>query len=274
MITLTEKRLQELERKIPEFIAKIAEQQNKMIEIFNFPNDLDEMRKNCQVLSQNIKDYLSKFFDMQNASESKLIDIQKTEKSHAETIVKLKEADQSMDVILKALAGEMPVVHQNVLDLSSRHDLTVKRIEKLEARAKEFSIEIESICQNSKIHVENLVKHSMQIKDQKEESDRISVLMIKMQDVITKMKTDFHQQTHCFTLEISKLCVELAQVKAIEPKSYDSEIVEIKKDIISILSLMHPTTQIPDQSQWEKVKSLENHVAQIYALLKKYEPKV
>jgi len=72
---------------------------------------------------------------------------------------------------------------------------------------------------------------------------------------------------------VTGLASKMQDIKMPEVKNYDSQIAEMKKDIITILGLVHSTaSQNPDQTKLnEKIKTMENSIAQIYNLLKKYE---
>jgi len=65
MITLIEKRLQDLEARIPTFLAKIEEQQKKMAEIYSFPNDLAQAR----LEHKSLYDFVEDFVELQRCSE-------------------------------------------------------------------------------------------------------------------------------------------------------------------------------------------------------------
>lgn len=276
MITLTEKRLQELEQRIPVLLADIAEKQKKMQEIYTFPNDLAEMRKVHENLSKLLKDHVERSMSGFDAFNQKSANLDQRMASLSKGIEDIQIAignfKNAVDGHIAGMTDVRAKVHaliHTVADTKSKDNLEASSlkhdalIEDLSKAVKSAHAKINGIGADSAYALNKLKNHADKIDANSDELMRVFNIL--------------HGKIDQKDKDISDLREKISQVdqKAVQnPRDYDSQIGDIKKDLASILTVVHTTASAsPDTSKLDaKIKVMENNLAQIYALLKKYEP--
>jgi chromosome segregation ATPase len=264
MITLIEKRIQDLESRIPTFLAKMEEQQSKMAEIFSFPNDLAEVRTICQSLNGVLKE----FMDAQNSG---LGDVNSKISTFFNALSELKavidnEVKSNLNNLSSQLNGQSAAIsNQNSLQsaLENNHNDLIKALASVSERVASSENKIEKGSQvigSVYDKLNNLVVDHNNLKVSVEATiDQISQMMTDSYRLIQKNIDEKIDQVTSKIKEFPEIPV---------PKDYDAVISDIKSDI---KALQVPSDTM-DPKVNDKIKSLEQAIAQIFSLLKKLEP--
>jgi chromosome segregation ATPase len=264
MITLTEKRLQDLEARIPTFLAKIEEQQAKMAEIYTFPDHLAELRWACKTWNEFVKDFINSqhaAWDTSNIRTDGFWKELKDLKSAIDNEVKANLASLSGQISALNSSQDNQKALQTTLD-NNHHDLMIS----LFAISERVS------------YTENKIQKSAQ--DLGNTQDRLNQLAVdhnnlkvsleaKVDDLRSILKDAVYSITSSMNSQITQVSNRIKEPPVIPvPKDYDADIEKIKA-AIEVLSV--PTIQT-DPKVNDKIKSLEQAIAQIFTLLKKLEP--
>lgn len=268
MITIIEKRIQELEDRIPIFLAKIEEQQSKMEEIFSFPNDLAEVRTICQTLNGVLKE----FMDTQNSGFG---DVNSKISSFFSALSDLKsvidnEVKSNLSTMSSQISGQSAAIgNQKALQsaLENNHNDLVNALTSISERVALSENKIEKDSQvigsvNDKLnnHIFDYSNSNVSIVSQIEDVKQL------LKDAVFSINSSFNTQL----AQVASQIKELPEIPV--PKDYDAFIADIKNDIVSILSLVHTTaTQGIDPKINDRIKQMELSISQIYMLMKKYE---
>jgi chromosome segregation ATPase len=264
MITLTEKRLQDLEARIPTFLAKIEEQQKKMAEIYSFPNDLAEVR----LEHKSLYDVVKEFVELQKCAAI----FQDTTISNTwKAITELKTIiENEVKANLASLSGQISALNSNqdnqkalqtTLD-NNHHDLMISLFA-ISERVSYTENKIEKGNQNLGNTQDRLDK---QINDHNNLTVSIENQLLQNSNDL-KLAFNFIQKN--IDQQITQVSNRIKEPPVIPvPKDYDADIEKIKA-AIEVLSF--PTIQT-DPKVNDKIKSLEQAIAQIFTLLKKLEP--
>jgi len=264
MITLTEKRLQDLEARIPTFLAKIEEQQKKMAEIYSFPNELAEVR----LEHKSLYDVVKEFVELQKCAAI----FQDTTISNTwKAITELKTIiENEVKANLASLSGQISALNSNqdnqkalqtTLD-NNHHDLMISLFA-ISERVSYTENKIEKGNQNLGNTQDRLDK---QINDHNNLTVSIENQLLQNSNDL-KLAFNFIQKN--IDQQITQVSNRIKEPPVIPvPKDYDADIEKIKA-AIEVLSF--PTIQT-DPKVNDKIKSLEQAIAQIFTLLKKLEP--
>ena len=264
MITLEEKRLQDLEARIPVFLAKIAEQQSKMAEIYSFPNDLAEVRTICETLNGVLKDFMDSQHVSWDSSNSRIFGFWKELndlKASIDNEVKSNLANMSNQIA--GLFGASD--NQNALQLALENNhkdliqslaFVSERVASTENKIEKGSQVISSVYEklNDQLVDHNNLKVSLEA--------QVSQVSQDLKQAIISLQEYVNNQVANVTSKIK----DFPEIPV--PKDYDEVIADIKSDI---KALQVPSIQI-DPKVNEKIKSLEQAIAQIFTILKKLEP--
>lgn len=280
MITIIEKRIQELENRIPVFIAQIQQQQEKMKEIYDFPNDLTELRKICDRLTILLQDNqtrsLQSFADMtnkNNSHENKLQDLLK----------KIDAFNTSFENHAAEMKRQNAFIEEIALlckEVSSRNSMNENSLKSLLPSISSLQSDKDNISTrlyNLQMQCESFKNFLSKISDLIALQDNNYISILDSQKKL-KENIDISIQNHSSEIAQLKNVIEVISKKTNEKSSqvdYSSEISDLKKDISSVLTFLHSSSSnIPDQFKLnEKIKTMENSIAQIYSLMKKYETK-
>lgn len=272
MITLEEKRLQELEGRIPVYEATIGELKKKLDEVNAFPKDIAEAKEKIKVFRSDLDHLYNTYNQKINELNGSCAQLKSIITSHESTMQAHQGLIDGLSDVANMLSGksneckaQAEKARVDILDVKEKmnrlkdeseghnrglNQLT-QNINNVQTKANNAQLDATSALNKTVDHDLNLEKHVKSIQ---------SLMDSRIQQGI----------------EIARLMVRLdslpvqAQTQA---KSYDTEIAEIRKDIAVILSAVHTTAiQVPDNSQVnEKIKTMETAIAQVYGLLKKYE---
>ena len=264
MITITEKRLQDLEARIPVFLAKIEEQQKKMADIYSFPNDLAEVR----LEHKSLYDVVKEFVELQKCAAI----FQDTTISNTwKAITELKTIiENEVKVNLASLSGQISALNSNqdnqkalqtTLD-NNHHDLMISLFA-ISERVSYTENKIEKGNQNLGNTQDRLNQLAVDHNNLKVSLEtRVDQLSQTMSDAYHLIQKNIDQQM----TQVSNRIKEPPVIPV--PKDYDQDIEKLKA-AIEVLSV--PSIQT-DPKINDKIKSLEQAIAQIFTLLKKLEP--
>lgn len=170
-------------------------------------------------------------------------------------------------------------IQQKLGSLNSDHLSNKSNISDIDSRSLNLSKDIQQLKQvianlNSSQQVSQV-----DIKNLAQAIDKINASFSSLMEEKVKMVMDAESRCNnkikflsaILTKSISDLKDSIAQT--ISKGSYDGQIAELKRDMATVLSVVHSTaSNSPDSAKMEaKVKTLETSIAQIYELLKKYE---
>lgn len=275
MITDEQKRLQELEYKIAIFTAQYNEDKRKLLEIETLKNDLFSLKEENQRLSTAISKNVSSIAVVSQDISKKDAEQQKEISLHSQTVTAL---ESSIAEISNALSNQRTYVDatkKSLLEITTtlskeaaenrvqwgdsvvtfRVDLAhmgqeikalMAKIEALKSQIATRDIEIAE-------HDENLIISL---------GEKVRAIGITYDAKISKLEQTFTDRIKASRQEIPTFT------------DYGPQIAEIKKDLAVVLNIVHNTSiQSPDQDKTSaKIKTMERSIAQIYELLKKYEP--
>ena len=268
MISLIEKRMIELESKIPILVVQVENHQKMIKENFSFSNDLAELKDLYLSLNSILKSNGDKFNDSFGNSNEKILDIYK----------KIEELFSSIANVISNVNGktnQISNITKIVHDFSTLHDPIIPKVDNLSIQSDSHKKSIESLKQD----LDNLVRKSDSLqRDQSLLNGLINSHGIKFNEIgqeIAKALETFENRLEKFSLEMNhKFKERMDEPKNIPiQKDYDPQISDMKKDIALILNLVqNSSSQGPDQEKLNaKIKLMENSIAQMYTLLKKYE---
>jgi chromosome segregation ATPase len=277
VITITEKRMQELESRIPILHAHIESQQEKMAKIDAFAHVIEQIQIDLHKLHDKMHQFL-----VQN-KESNLsfsLTIQQFNKN-------LNEDHESILEIKKSIVNISNLATQNST-IQSNHKLLMNELNDNQNKEKSRVSDMEKVlmtrvssledkmiaAQNAVQQAANSVeKQSAAWKEQVKLHDDLMKSVEKelkehkqvSMDKLAQLSLDMNNQLKAAFEGVSK-----ASEKSID---YSDQIADIKKDLASVLSVVHVTaTQSPDQEKANaKIKAMENNIAHVYELLKKCE---
>ena len=271
MITLTEKRLHELENRLPQYEAKILDLQKQLDAKTTNPKDIAELKDLLKYLTAKTTSATSVLNDASEQHAKNYDALTKTLSAHTEHLRTHADAISCANVNINAHTSDIDKVRGQVGQLRSDHCDTRERILSLSA-ASEGHLRGYNQCaqfaNEAKSKFTELQGKSAALQAKLDDHDNsFSLLSNNMQTM---------QSALSFRLDniLNEIMPLLKPKETVAPKSYDAEIAEIRKDIAAILSIVHSTASqaIPPAPKVDdKIKAMETAIAQIYGLLKKYE---
>ena len=269
MITLNEKRLQELERKHTIYEATIAELKKKLDEVNTFPKDIQEVK-------DKLKSHRSDLDSLHNTTNQKVNEttvatakLQTNQQFLSESLRGLQSVVDSFHGALATHAEKLIVVRSAIGDLTSQmtdvlvgHRVLHERLSKNEG---DFSVLGETV-KGSLMKANNAQIDATAALNKATQQDKTLAIHADNAERILSENKRYADQS------IVALEKRLHPKDPLPAKSYDAEIAEIRKDIDSIRALLNSAAaKVPDQSQiTSKIKSLETAIAEIFTLLKQY----
>lgn len=270
MMTLTEKRLQELEHKVAVACAKMNEYDEKISEYKKYSEDLSKAIASYRELENSIKLLRNELI---TTIKENLLKINKSYQDFNEFTEKCQPYFNDFD----SLKNDYAVFTNTSKKYQSENTEKCRNIEDI---SNKNGISIVDIYKKISEMSENQIKYSALTQEFKDKISAIETKIMSSQSQFQEVLTD----------NISKIdkrlnyiaCETNEKINKI-PKSYpemtdqlnicSNEINGIKSDISIILStLSQKITQKPnDDYHAEKIKSIESSISQIYTLLKKYE---
>lgn len=271
MITLTEKRLRELESRIPQYEAKIADLESKSDAHIALPKEIAD-----------VKALLNDFITKTTAGATVVSDsvekhgrddnaMAKTIALHTEQLRTHQDAIECSNVNINGHTSKIDSVKDQLGQYRTGLQDTRDRILSLSASFDECRQNMKQL---------NLAINTVQSKANSSQGDSTAALSkleehdraFEKHEVILKTMSTNQLQTLNGLSSLEARFDRLQNPAA--PKSYDAEIAEIRKDIAAILVVVHSTASqaIPPPAKVDdKIKAMETAIAQIYGLLKKYE---
>lgn len=280
MITLTEKRLQELEQRIPVFLAQISDQQKKMMEIYSFPNDLSEVRKQAQSNESFLKSSLEEMRQAFSELRGQITSTANTGSGTIQNVESLRRNHENLEAIIATHTKQISQLSERVLSLEEKFTLSERkwdvmshRLDSLESNAKGLQSEVLSIreeTRNSKI--DNVAVDDRIRQSDAKFSQIADDLRKNLEEMDKKCQEKITEGIRCLEAqgEVNKVKILLEASKS---GNYDEKFLELKKDMSSILSIVHSssTNNSGQEKINEKIKIMEGSIAQVLALMKKYE---
>lgn len=271
MITLTEKRLRELEGKLAILVAEfdgIKAHKNEEKPKETFPEI--KIMQSAILVSQDLVGQNRR--DIEKFNLSIQSEIQRIAASVKEclaitagqqaTLDRQHEREKENAANIAYLVGILPKVIHDVSVLEGITRDQEKRIANLQEYAKK-SFEF---AQSSKADITAVGQElSSWIKTIQDVSKTSFESTDKVRKDLQFLKSDI-------TVNLASLAKEIGDKKII---NYDEDIASLRKDLADVLKVVHTfASQSPDQTKIDdKVKTMEKAIAQIYGLLKKYENK-
>lgn len=275
MITLTEKRLQELENKVTALQDASSQHKNSIdsIDVGASNHDLEDIRRKFHVLNDRFNDFMNSSNASMGYSETHHSLTQKSLQDHLDSIKDLYASLDSLTLTINRVARNMDDLKEEVrglaaLDLEKSGDISA-----LESLIKENSRRLDSHKESSIITAANAIdglsyanlslsqnkQNLKKIEDLEEQLKKSNCYHESNIDGIRKNVIDYLQSMKENTPE--------------SPKSYDDEISSLRKDVNSVLET---SASIKNISQYQdqmsaKMKVMERSLAQVYTLLKNYE---
>jgi len=275
MIDLTEKRLRELEARIPDYMIKIAEQQKRLDQVFTFPKELEEIRTLCQQLAQGLNNNANTVNTFRMNLEGRDSSLEETVEAQKTRITTLGE---NLAISLKAIKELKEEIssYKQVMDLQQQllHSYSIE----LATMKKALNDQAGQLAQLSQIQVdsqnkvnssEGKISKLVDVFGQHERRfDGLDKQVVSVQSDCAA----YIGRVHLAILdEVRK---KLDGVKANDvPKDYSTDIQELKNDVASILKIILPiNAQMTEQSGLAyRMKSLETLVNEVCSRLKKFE---
>jgi chromosome segregation ATPase len=272
MITLTEKRIKDLENKASEYEVRISNLKKNLEEFTSFPQEFEVFKSLCKVLREQLDTNIGLTHKGQAELAKQAGHLHDTLLVHTEDLRKHKDAIDCVNVNIATLSGQIEEGKTKLEKLALDGKLTLTKLnlvetslqvhEKIVRKLDEFS-DIASY----KLNALQAQSSALFSKSSENEND-LKNLQIANKTSIDSLNVYIGNATNDLRLQIEKLPVPIL------PKSYDAEIAEIRKDIAETLALLHSTaskTLPPAPKVDEKIQAMETAIAQIYGLLKKYE---
>ena len=263
MITLLEKRIQDLEARIPIYLAKIEEQQKKMAEIYSFPNDLAEVKTLCNTLNKVLKEFMDSQKSGWDAANTRATDLWKAMSGMTSTVDG--EVKQSISNTSSQIGGLTTAISDQKAKqsaLENNHNDLKAATASISERVARAETNIEKANQGTSLVQNKLNSHIV------DHNNMQVAFETKLNQLSEDFKGAFHSINANISAQITQVSSKIKDVPpASVPKSYDADIADIKKDIVSILSLVHSTaSQGPDPKVNDKIKhDGTKHLSNLYS---------
>lgn len=269
MITMTEKRLQELEGRIPVYEAKIAEQQAKLIEVYSYAKDLAELRLQFDELSKKFQAHQSVVSNEASAVQTRLLN---HDKLHVEHAAKLGSASRANEHILEAqgkIQKDILRLCDESIALQSKSNAHLEVIGNHQKQLDVHKSSLDNSTSVFSVYVPRIMslEKNVDILD-KTTHEMLDIAYANMDKMSKSIDVKLAQQSQ----EISAKLAAQKMPELPQPINYDAQIADLKQDLASVLAVVHSSVSSnPDQVKInEKVKILESNMAQILQMMKKY----
>jgi chromosome segregation ATPase len=272
MITLTEKRLRELENHIAVYEATLSTLRDKLLQADTFPDaisaiksDLTELRSALSTTDRDLRTERKLDLNAWNQTKENI-------DCNSNNIARLEKCISNVDSIVHSHTVEFDKLKANIQELLNKNVAILGLISEshndsklIKANIKDMELKLARIESQGHYHTDSINKLQQIIDSQKTTISGYDTFLERYKTIVSA-KLD--------TLE-SRFNT-LNSAKPAEPTNYDAPIATIKKDLATILSLhQNLSTHIsepPSSKITDKVAILEKSIAQIFAILKKYEP--
>lgn len=275
MITLTEKKLKEFENKFSLSINQIKEIQEQILLINKFNFDLNNSLKDISKVFKNydfidtetekkfnqINSVILNFTNSIKQLQIRLDDSDTIIKHYSEILVNFKNIHSDNEIKFKELSS-------NIKSLINSQNIFIDQNEKLKSENNKIQ-DFKNIYIANNNNILEYIKN-LENKINKLESENIFIKKesIKIEE---KIKSIFENLDKLIDSKINKIIEAIPKQNSQE--TYKNQIDDVKKDISTILKLVYGSiSQNPEQEKINsKMKIMENSIAQIYEMLKKYE---
>lgn len=275
MITLTEKRLQELEGRIPVYEATIYEHMKKLDEVNTFPKDVALLDKNFEALAEDFKNQINRLDKNLNVHFDALKLLEKSRDSQKVNLQDHQDLIDSLNSIIDMVHNK---VKGHISEVDNQHIVQKTLIEhsqSLDKKVSEHQNSLNALIQRnneafSKANTAQ-IDSTAALNKTLEHDKSLQTTALNMQSIINSFAIASKGWSDRF-VNLKDSCEKhIADSKQV--KSYDNEIAEIRKDLSAIMVVAHSAaSQSSDNNQLnDKIKILEKAIAEIYGLLKKHE---
>lgn len=274
MMTLTEKRLREIEGRLVAYEDSLNELLIKFKSVADLSAHLVSIEEESQRQAKAIPVVESRIADLNNRFSFKIDGLNKSVVDNANILSGYVATLEDLKKKQLAVESSLVPIRSTVLDLQ-------KELSGLKASLSDIQASIEPIRSNvSSIQRSDALAHE-KIEQVKKEVATISVSIVKHNDLFVMNTDDKRRMDEANASKIRAIQSEYsAKIKALSdqlaamvaPRNYDEEIADMKRDLATILAVTHTTAKSQDESKIsDKVSTMEKAIAQIYTLLKKYE---
>ncbi len=269
MISQIESRLKKVETSFHDIMRDNKKILEDLLSSGEAKESLAFINSKCQSFEDNMKQFAVFFRDSIAVMQGK-VDARKQD--NLDLITK---TDSDLINIRKEFSDEIIRFDECIRKLNNELRVINRLIEdKLKIIVDQFLF-IEKASEGFKSIVEGNTNEIKRLKDDQKgiaifHEAQVNSLRGEIKDAASVIVSQFESK---FTKHQAQVGSVLDKIKIPEYKNYDSEIDAIKQDISTILSLVHSTAiNQPDTSKVnEKMKVMEQSIAQIYSLLKKYD---
>lgn len=272
MITLNEKRLRELEQRIPIYEATIAELKKKLEQVYAFPIEITELKKKNMSMAESMVNLVIEFGAYNQNNHVIFKTIADKLETHSNLLKEFRSGLGNIDSIVGGHTAHIADIRRQYDAFQKRYEDILKDIRGLIQTQVKQQNDIKT-SQNAYELLQSIVNINRNTLDNIPSSvENLAEKMSKNFGDHVQTMSDLGKDIQGIKNQIAYQVSNLSS-KMPEEKNYDAEIAEMKKDIGAILNLLHTTaTAVPDQSPIDdKVKAMEKSIAQIFTLLKKYE---
>jgi chromosome segregation ATPase len=275
MITITEKRLQELEHRIPVYEATIAQLNLKLQAVNTFPEDIQSLKEICKQVVADMKGHTSSVSLLRTELSNTANNLKGQDELFSKSLTDIERQISSSNTNLDNMVSYFNEIKRQFADLLQSFAQVKSDIESLKKSDAKIESDSKNVASNLLAYTQNADLFKKAAVDTTAFSSSVAVKFDEQKDQIRYLKEA--TQTSLMDLQrlITSNVVDLERKipKQTETKNYDLEIADLKKDMAVFLEAVHTTSkEVPNQSKVDaKVKTLEKSIAQIYELLKKYE---
>jgi DNA repair exonuclease SbcCD ATPase subunit len=277
MKTLFEKRLDELEARIPVYLVQINDQQKTMQKMFDFPNDLSSVRDMCESLTALLKSHIELSNTNVAKASSQISSSDKKLSSNVDDVASMKEKIQEMSKSISTHNASLNELNRNLNSLKDSHSGTREKVDNQSKAYSTLAGDVKNmtgiISSGSDFQSASQVQSKTTMSALRTHDDKFEEINQKLITMASGFNRLLEDSLKKASLELKAKMNERSEIVLPTVKNYDPEISDIKKDIAMILQVVHATASKEPQSDAmnDKVKTLEKSIAQIYGLLKKYE---
>lgn len=273
MISPNEKRFREIENKIAIYQTLINEQKEKLSTPVTFPAEIAQLRNFLEALSNKVDDHFFQFNQLASTRDKTIVNDQH----------RFEFIDKAINEVNSVLDGLSRQI-ESLGKVSTEIRYYIENIDKENAVVKTKNLEINKRLSEieSKQQFLSTFSNNLQglIHDQK---NKITILENKNEslqesfrsnkEIQNKFRIDFENTAASLKENILDLTSRIDGLPVIQ--NNDEQFSAIKNDVAKLSEKIEKLSQEnPEQEKINtKIKSLEISVAQIYQLLKKFEPR-
>jgi len=273
MITLTEKRLQDFERRMIETRDQLTDLKKDSQEFAfvnkSLSNGLVEAQKVSVDISSALISHINQSEKNKQEHDRLHIDSQKHITSHAERVKQLEGDKQNLRIEFENLRLTLADFRKRMIDFQEKQLVASDIIKKLEENSVSNNVDIAHHKSQVKRLEDQSLVHSGRL-------DEVPQKIQSFQELVFKRFGNIEATTIEIRYRIEKLSQEVQSVKSTPipvQLNYDSALIILDQKLETVLDIAQNASKSSfDQDKINaKMKVLENSIAEIYSFLKRLE---